>query len=122
MSTANLTKAQKAAAAKAKKAELALQAQAEADKAQAQASAPKSPRAKAEIQNGVRRPVKGLCANVWLYLASQPSLPSVADVKAWGVANGLNVTNCVIEYYGYRKFHGMRGRGAVTGVTLSATA
>lgn len=83
------------------------------------AKTPKAPKAPAIYQNGVRKPVKGLCADVWVWVASQKDLPTIAQVVAWGTTNKLNINNCKIEYYAYRKFHGLRGVNAVSGVTLA---
>lgn len=64
-------------------------------------------------QNGVTRPSEGgMCRAVWdlcdaLGDASNP--PTVAAVKA-AAPSTLNATNVQIEYYQWRKFHGIRGR------------
>lgn len=73
----------------------------------------KSGKAPAVIQNGVRRPGKGKCADVWNELdamrADANSIPTIHDVKALSDARGWNMNNTTIEFYGWRKFHGLNG-------------
>lgn len=75
--------------------------------------AAKSPKAAAVIQNGVRRPGKGKCADVWNELdaiyATTNAAPTIADVKALNERKGWNMNNTTIEFYGWRKFHALNG-------------
>jgi hypothetical protein len=74
--------------------------------------------------NGVKERSKGgLCRAVWDALDAMmkkdpatgaTSVPSVADIKAHAEAQGWNVNNASIEYYQWRKFHGISGRGPKT--------
>lgn len=73
--------------------------------------APKASKARSEIRNGVRKPIKGKCAEVWAALdALQATFPegtiSIKDVRELAAANGWNLNNATIEFYGWRKFHG----------------
>ena len=120
---ARLTQAQKDA----KAAEVAKLAEAEAAKlteaTATPAKADKAPKVATVFQNGVRHPKgDGLCAQVWRYIAGCATLPTVAEVKTWGETQKMNINNVQIEYYAYRKFHGIRGRGAVTAPTLAPVA
>jgi hypothetical protein len=66
-------------------------------------------------QNGVKEPSKGgLCRAVWDALSAMTkdgNVPAVADIKAHAEEQGWNVANASIEYYQWRKFHGISGRG-----------
>jgi len=61
-----------------------------------------------QFRNGVRRPgsrsVK--CAAVWEYLDANPKL-TIAEICEVGKARGWNDGNTKIEYYQWRKFHGL---------------
>lgn len=62
--------------------------------------------------NGVTRPsAGGKCAAVWDFcdsvLGSTGSKPTVAQVRAWGAAQGYNVNNAQIEYYAWCKHNGL---------------
>lgn len=78
-------------------------------------AAPKASKARSVTQNGVRRPIKGLCADVWNTLdemrASANSVPTIHDVKALAEAKSWNINNATIEFYGWRKFHGLNTKG-----------
>lgn len=76
--------------------------------APAASKAPKA--AKAEIRNGVRKPIKGVCADVWKALDEMQSLfpngqPTIKDVRELVEANKWNLNNATIEFYAWRKFH-----------------
>ena len=64
-------------------------------------------------QNGVTMPsAGGKCRAVWELcdqLGGATNPPTVGAVKA-AAPEGLNATNVQIEYYNWRKFHGIRGR------------
>jgi hypothetical protein len=68
--------------------------------------------------NGVKERSKGgLCRLVWdtldgMVKASAGTVPSVGDIKKHAEEQGWNVNNASIEYYQWRKFHGISGRGA----------
>lgn len=72
------------------------------------------------VQHGVQPPKRaGLCAAVWQLTTAgmvqgnngePPTMPTLAAVKAAGVAQGLNPTNVAIEYYRCRQWYGVRGR------------
>lgn len=70
--------------------------------------------------NGVKERSKGgLCRLVWdtldgMVANSKGTVPSVADIKKHATEQGWNVNNASIEYYQWRKFHGISGRGAKT--------
>lgn len=74
-----------------------------------------------EERNGVKMPsVGGMCRAVWDALNSMmthdeasgtASVPTVADIKKLAEEKGWNVNNASIEYYQWRKWHGISGRG-----------
>ncbi len=65
-------------------------------------------------QNGVKRPsVGGMCRAVWDFLDAKVAegvTITAKDVKAWAPSQGWNPNNASIEFYQWRKFHGIRGR------------
>lgn len=75
-------------------------------------------------QNGVQMPSAGtVCRAVWDMLSSMmikneetstTPVPTAQDIKAVGVTNSLNLNNVSIEYYRWRKFHGITGHGKKT--------
>ncbi len=75
---------------------------------------PTSPKAtKSVTQNGVRRPMKGKCADVWNALDALHSSgvnPTVQEVKALNESKKWNLNNTTIEFYGWRKFHGFNAK------------
>ena len=74
-----------------------------------------------EQRNGVKMPSKGgLCRTVWDTLNSMmthdeatglANVPTAADIKHVAEQQGWNVNNASIEYYQWRKFMGISGRG-----------
>lgn len=73
--------------------------------------APKASKARSEVRNGVRKPIKGKCAEVWAMLTAMQELHphaaiNIADVRALAETQGWNLNNATIEFYGWRKFHG----------------
>lgn len=70
--------------------------------------APKVSKARSEVRNGVRRPIKGKCAEVWSTLddiKKQGSEIDIRVVREVAAENGWNLNNATIEFYGWRKFH-----------------
>lgn len=72
--------------------------------------APKTSKARSEVRNGVRKPIKGKCAEVWAMLTAMQELHphaaiNIADVRAIAETQGWNLNNATIEFYGWRKFH-----------------
>ena len=67
--------------------------------------APKASKARSEIRNGVRKPIKGKCADVWAALDAIEGEVSITTVRALAAENGWNLNNATIEFYGWRKFH-----------------
>ncbi len=72
--------------------------------------APKASKARSEVRNGVRRPIKGKCAEVWAMLTAMQELHphaaiNIADVRALAETQGWSLNNATIEFYGWRKFH-----------------
>lgn len=73
--------------------------------------APKASKARSEVRNGVRKPIKGKCAEVWATLTavqevSETDTPiTITEVKALAEAHGWNLNNATIEFYAWRKFH-----------------
>lgn len=67
-----------------------------------------------EERNGVKRPsIGGACRMVWDYLddvVAAGDTPTIKQVKATAEEYGWNVNNASIEFYQWRKFHGIRGR------------
>lgn len=76
-----------------------------------QPEAPKASKARSEIRNGVRKPIKGKCAEVWATLTavceiSETDSPlTIVEVRALAEAHGWNLNNATIEFYAWRKFH-----------------
>lgn len=77
------------------------------------ASAPVKSKTRSETRNGVRRPIKGKCADVWNALDNMlpNGVPTIGNVRDLAKANGWNVNNATIEFYAWRKFHGLNNKG-----------
>lgn len=75
--------------------------------------APAASKARSETRNGVRKPIKGLCADVWAALdaLNANELPTIKHVRELAQANNWNLNNATIEFYGWRKFHGLNAKG-----------
>lgn len=75
------------------------------------AETPKASKARSEIRNGVRKPIKGKCAEIWATLTavqeiSETNTPlTISEVKELAVTHGWNLNNATIEFYGWRKFY-----------------
>lgn len=70
--------------------------------------APKASKVRSEIRNGVRRPIKGKCAEVWSTLDDIKKQGFEIDihlVRELAAQKGWNLNNATIEFYGWRKFH-----------------
>lgn len=70
--------------------------------------APKASKVRSEIRNGVRRPIKGKCAEVWSTLddiKKQGFEIDIHIVRELAAQKGWNLNNATIEFYGWRKFH-----------------
>lgn len=70
--------------------------------------APKASKVRSEIRNGVRRPIKGKCAEVWSTLddiKKQGFEVDIHVVREVAAQKGWNLNNATIEFYGWRKFH-----------------
>lgn len=67
-----------------------------------------------EERNGVKRPsIGGMCRAVWDLLdgmVKDGESPTAKMVKTAAEANKWNVNNASIEFYQWRKFHGITGR------------
>lgn len=75
---------------------------------------PKASKARSVTQNNVRRPIKGVCAEIWAELdvqyAKASIVPTIKDVKAHmqvALGKAYNENNVTIEFYGWRKFNGL---------------
>ena len=79
----------------------------------ASASAPAKSKARSETRNGVRRPIKGKCADVWNALDNMlpNGAPTIGNVRDLAKANSWNINNATIEFYAWRKFHGLNNKG-----------
>lgn len=77
------------------------------------ASAPVKSKTRSETRNGVRRPIKGKCADVWNALDNMlpNGVPTIGNVRDLAKANSWNVNNATIEFYAWRKFHGLNNKG-----------
>ncbi|MGE0582996.1 MAG: hypothetical protein AB7P31_12800 [Steroidobacteraceae bacterium] len=62
--------------------------------------------ARCEVQNGVRKPITGVCADVWLWMSEHRDADA-ADVRAWAEKKSLNVSNAMQERSAFRRFHGI---------------
>lgn len=73
--------------------------------------APKASKVRSEIRNGVRKPIKGKCAEIWATLTavqeiSENNTPlTISEVKELAATHGWNLNNATIEFYGWRKFY-----------------
>lgn len=73
-------------------------------------TAPAASKMRSEVRNGVRKPIRGKCADVWAalteaYDADTDTMPTIADVRALAEKHGWNINNATIEFYGWRKFY-----------------
>ena len=70
-------------------------------------------KARSETRNGVRRPIKGKCADVWNALDNMlpNGVPTIGNVRDLAKANSWNINNATIEFYAWRKFHGLNNKG-----------
>ena len=91
--------------------------QVEADKATvveiAAPAAPSVSKSRSVVQNGVRKPIKGLCADVWLALSDLHDAGkevNISVVRELCAIHNWNVNNATIEFYGWRKFHGLNAK------------
>lgn len=75
--------------------------------------APVKSKTRSETRNGVRRPIKGKCADVWNALDNMlpNGVPTIGNVRDLAKANSWNVNNATIEFYAWRKFHGLNNKG-----------
>lgn len=76
-------------------------------------TAPAKSKTRSETRNGVRRPIKGKCADVWNALDNMlpNGVPTIGNVRDLAKANGWNINNATIEFYAWRKFHGLNNKG-----------
>lgn len=76
-------------------------------------TAPAKSKARSETRNGVRRPIKGKCADVWNALDNMlpNGVPTIGNVRDLAKSNGWNINNATIEFYAWRKFHGLNNKG-----------
>lgn len=74
---------------------------------------PAKSKTRSETRNGVRRPIKGKCADVWNALDNMlpDGVPTIGNVRDLAKANGWNINNATIEFYAWRKFHGLNNKG-----------
>lgn len=64
-----------------------------------------------EERNGVKRPAPGgLCAAVWDYLDAHPTA-TAKELREIAPSQGWNANNASCEFYQWRKFNGVNGRG-----------
>ena len=77
-------------------------------------SKPAACKVRSITQNGVRRPIKGLCADVWQALDDllANEMPTIKHVRDLAQANNWNLNNATIEFYGWRKFQGLNNKKA----------
>lgn len=72
------------------------------------------------VQNGVTAPAPGgRCAAVWDALdamVAKGKAPMVADIRKVAAAKKWNEHNAEIEFYNWRKFHGVAGKPAAPAV------
>lgn len=75
-------------------------------------TAPAKSKTRSETRNGVRRPIKGKCADVWNALDNMlpNGVPTIGNVRDLAKANGWNINNATIEFYAWRKFHRLNNK------------
>lgn len=74
-----------------------------------------STKSRSEVRNGVRRPIKGKCADVWAALDAEVDggyMPSIKTVRELAEKHSWNLNNCTIEFYAWRKFNGFNNKAA----------
>ena len=76
-------------------------------------TAPAKSKTRSETRNGVRRPIKGKCADVWNALDNMlpNGVPTIGNVRDLAKANGWNINNATIEFYAWRNFNGLNNKG-----------
>lgn len=76
-------------------------------------TAPAKSKTRSETRNGVRRPIKGKCADVWNALDNMlpDGVPTIGNVRDIAKANSWNINNATIEFYAWRKFNGLNNKG-----------
>jgi hypothetical protein len=62
--------------------------------------------ARCVIQNGVRKPITGVCADVWLWMSEHENADSSA-LRAAAAKKGWNISNALQERSAFRRFHGV---------------
>lgn len=70
----------------------------------------KPARVRAEERNGVKRPIRGVCADVWAAcdaLLASGTAPDAKSMRERADKNGWNQTNVSIELGRWRKFNGI---------------
>lgn len=76
---------------------------------------PDKTKSRSEVRNGVRRPIKGKCAEVWAALDAEVDggyMPSIKTVRELAEKHNWNLNNCTIEFYAWRKFNGFNNKAA----------
>lgn len=68
-------------------------------------------------QNGIKQPSTGtLCRRIWDKLdaisAETKTIPQIKPFRDALTAEGVDSTTCTIQFYRWRKFHGVTGRTA----------
>jgi hypothetical protein len=62
-----------------------------------------------EERNGVKKPLKGVCADLWAAFDEVAAVAeaelTVADVRAYATLHNLNINNATLEFYAWRKFN-----------------
>ena len=75
------------------------------------ASTAAASKSRSEVRNGVRKPIKGKCAEVWATLTALQEVTesgapvNIADVRKLAETHNWNLNNATIEFYAWRKFH-----------------
>lgn len=73
-----------------------------------QPEAPKASKARSEVRNGVRKPIRGKCADVWAVLTEVEKAEGPVTIKVVRLLSetyNWNLNNATIEFYAWRKFH-----------------
>ena len=76
---------------------------------------PKPQKQEAKVQNGIKAPMRaGKCKHVWevceAIYKSTGRVPTLKELNAHEAMQGTNQTNNQIEFYRWRKYHGLNAK------------
>jgi hypothetical protein len=69
---------------------------------------------RAQERNGIKAPIKGVCAVAWDVFSASKQPLACADLPALAEQTGLNLGNLQIELRRWKRFNGHAARGGMT--------